>query len=121
MAVQEKFNTLKAGPKEDKVAVASGIAVAVVVVLLAAWAIYFFHKIQTGAQQVNLSGAGDQFAPADVTAAQQQLEQQFGSPTQGYQDIQSESAAGNSGQMQTVPMQVQGDQSDQFGTQGSGQ
>ena len=60
--VGSKLNTLKQGPKEDKVAVASGIAVSVVVVLLVAWAIFFFRGIQQGTQSVNLSGgAQDQF------------------------------------------------------------
>lgn len=117
--VQKTFNNLKEGPKEDKVAVASGVAVSVVLVLLAAWAIYFFRGIQRGAQDVNLSaGAQDQFVPSTVTDAQKQLQQQFGSPTQDYQGIQAEAAQGNSGQMQTQEMQVQGTQTDQFGTQG---
>ncbi len=117
MVVQKTFNNLKDGPKEDKVAVASGIAISVVVVLLGAWAIYFFHNIQRGAQQVNLSGAGDQFLPSATTDAQKQLEQQFGNPSQDYQTIQSESAQGANGQMQTQQMQVQGGETNQFGTQ----
>lgn len=116
MAVQDKFNSLKEGPKEDKVAVASGIAVSVVVVLLAAWAIYFFRNIQSGAQQTNLRGAADQFLPSATTEAQQQLQQQFGSTTKELQDLQTQSQTG-SAQMQTQPMQIQGDTSgDQFGT-----
>ena len=60
MVVQKVINNLKDGPKEDKIAVASGIAIAVVVILLVAWAIFFFPNIQEGGQQVNLSnGAAD--------------------------------------------------------------
>ena len=119
MVVQKALNNLKEGPKEDKVVVASGIAISVVVVLLAAWAIYFFHGIQRGTQQVNLGGgAQDQFVPAGVTQANQQLQQEFGSTTQELQDIQNQSQGGN-GQMQTQQMQIQGGGgSDQFGTQG---
>lgn len=121
MVVQKTFNNLKAGPKEDKVAVASGIAISVVVVLLAAWAIYFFHKIQSGAQQVNLSGAADQFLPSATTDAQQQLQQQFGTPSQDYQTIQNQAAQGGNGEMQTQPMQVQGDTTgNQFAPQSPG-
>ena len=117
MVVQKTFNNLKEGPKEDKVAVASGIAVSVVVVLLAAWAIYFLHSIQRGSQQLNLTGAGSQFAPSSVTDAQRQLQQEFGSSTQEFQDIQNQSQNGNA-QMQTQQMQVQGDDgTGQFGGQ----
>ena len=117
MVVAKTFNNLKEGPKEDKVVVASGIAISVVVVLLVAWAIYFFHSIQNGSQQLRLGGgAQDQFNFQNVTDAQKQLEQQFGSPTQDYQTIQQESAAGNNGQMQTQQMQIDGQTSTQFGT-----
>ncbi len=115
MAVQEKFNNLKAGPKEDKVAVASGVAISVVVVLLSAWAIYFFHNIRNNAQQLNLSaGAQDQFVPTSVTDAQRQLQQEFGSTTRAFQDIQDQTQ-GASAQMQLQQMQIQGTQTDQFG------
>lgn len=119
MVVQKAFNNLKDGPKEDKVAVASGIAISVVVVLLAAWAIYFFHTIQQNKNQLKLGGGvQDQFNFQGVTEAQQQLQAQFGSPTQDYQNIRAEAAQGNNGQMQVQEMQVQGTQTDQFGTQG---
>lgn len=116
MVMQKTFNNLKEGPKEDKVAVASGIAVTVVIVLLAAWAIYFFRGIQNGSQQINLGGgAQNQFVPSNVIDAQQQLQQQLNTAAQESQNSQTNSQ-GN-GQMQTQPMQVQGGQSSQFGTQ----
>ena len=114
--MQKAFNNLKEGPKEDKVAVASGIAVSVVVVLLAAWAIYFFRSIQTGAQRVDLSGgAQDQFNFTNVSEAQRQLQEQFGSSTQDLRDIHNQSQ-GASGEMQFQQMETQGNQTDQFGT-----
>jgi hypothetical protein len=114
--VQKTFNNLKQnGSKEDKVAVASGVAVSVVVVLLLLWAIFFFRNIRNGSQQLQLSGgAQDQFNFSGVKEAQQQLEAQFGSQTQSYQDIQAQSAQGQSGAMQTQPMEVQGTTGDQF-------
>jgi len=117
MVVQKTFNNLKEGPKEDKVAVASGIAISVVIVLLGGWAIYFLHSIQRGSQNLNLnSGAQSQFNFQNVTEAQQQLEEQFGSQTQDMQDIQAQSAQGQNGVMQTQQMQVQGqDSGGQFG------
>lgn len=121
MVVQKTFNNLKAGPKEDKVAVASGIAISVVVVLLGAWAIYFFHNVARNSQSLNLSsGAQDQFNFQNVTEAQQQLQQDFGSQTQDLQDVQAQSAQGNSGVMQTQQMQIDStDNSNQFGGTGS--
>jgi len=121
MVVQKTFNSLKAGPKEDKVAVASGIAVSVVVVLLGGWAIYFFHNVARNSQNLNLSsGAQDQFNFQNVTEAQQQLQQDFGSQTQDLQDVQAQSAQGNSGVMQTQQMQIDsGNNSNQFGGNGT--
>ena len=118
-----KLNTLKQGPKEDKVAVASGIAVSVVIVLLVAWAIFFFRSIQQGTQKVNLSGgAQDQFNFTSVKQAQQQLQQDFGAAADASEltQIRNASAAGQTGgKLQTDTQQIQGVGSDQFGSQGS--
>jgi preprotein translocase subunit SecF len=116
MAVQKTFNNLKQnGSKDDKVAVASGVAISVVVVLLGAWAIFFFRGIRNGSQQINLSGgAQSQFNFQNVTEAQQQLQQQLSSQSQ--QDLQNQSAQDSNGVMQTQDMQIQGNTNDQFGT-----
>ena len=99
---KDTLNNLKGGPKEDKVAVASGIAVSVVVVLLAAWAIYFFHNIQKGAQEINLSGgARDQFNFTSVTEAQQQLQAQLGNNQDQFTTIREQSQSQSGTQMQT--------------------
>ena len=95
---------------------ASGIAISVVLVLLAAWAIFFFRNIQRGSQQLNIGAAQDQFMPG-VTQANQQLQQEFGSTTQQFRDIRDQMQGGN-GEMQTQQMQYEGTQTDQFGTQG---
>lgn len=118
MVVQKAFNNLKEnGSKDDKVAVASGVAITLVVVLLFAWAIFFFRGIRDGSQNINLSGGvQDQFNFQSVTEAQQQLKQEFGSPQQDLQNIRDQSAQSNNGQMQTQPMQIQGNTNDQFGT-----
>ncbi len=107
MALQNKLNDLKQGPKEDKVAVASGVAVSVVFVLLAAWTIYFLHQIQNGSQQLYLGNS--QFNSDTMNQAQQQLQQQLGSSTADLQAVQQQlSAQGGSVQMQTQEMQIQG-------------
>jgi uncharacterized protein HemX len=118
MVVQKALNNLKEnGTKDDKVAVASGIAISVVLVLFAGWAIYFFHRIQSGAQQTSLTGGiQDQFNFDSVNQAQQDLQQQLGSSLQDLQDIRQQSAGGNA-QMQTAPMQTDGSvNTGQFGT-----
>lgn len=43
--MRDAVENLKARPKEERTAVASGIAIAVVVVLLAVWGFVFFQKI----------------------------------------------------------------------------
>ena len=119
MVVQKAFNNLKQnGSKDDKVAVASGIAITIVVVLLFCWAIFFFRGIRNGSQNINLSGGvQDQFNFQSVTEAQQQLQQEFGSPQQ--ENGQAQSAQDTNGQMQAQQMQVDGNTNDQFGTGGT--
>lgn len=46
MAVHEKFNHLKDASHEDKKAVASGIAIGVVVVLIVAWGFLFLRNVR---------------------------------------------------------------------------
>ncbi|MBI5457378.1 hypothetical protein HY971_01490 [Candidatus Kaiserbacteria bacterium] len=119
MVVQKAINNLKQGPKDDKVAVASGIAISVVVVLLAAWAIFFFRNIQRNSQQLNLSGgAQDEFNFSSVRDAQEQLQQQFTVSPQDLQKLRDDAASGQMQfQQQTGVQEQQGNQPDQFGTQ----
>lgn len=121
MVLQKAVNNLKQGSKDDKVAVASGIAVTVVLVLLAGWAIFFLRGIASGQHNLQLGGGAQaQFNPSATNDAQQQLQQDFSSSTDQFQDIYNQSAAGNNGgAMQTQQMQVQGAGGDQFGTPGS--
>ncbi|HEY4487818.1 MAG TPA: hypothetical protein VI483_03590 [Candidatus Paceibacterota bacterium] len=46
--MRETINRLRARPKEDRRAIATGIAVSVVGVLLAGWFIYFMHNLTKG-------------------------------------------------------------------------
>lgn len=121
MVVQKTISNLKQGPKEDKVVVASGIAISVVIVLLAAWAIFFFRNVAHNNQQLNLSGgAQDAFVPSNVTQAQQQLQQEYQNNNSDYLDARAAAQSGQSGAtQQTQPQQVQGSGTDQFGTPGS--
>jgi hypothetical protein len=117
MAIQEAVKNLKEnGSKDDKVAVASGIAVSVVVVLLGAWAIYFLHSLASNSQKIQLGGgAADRLNMTDVQQAQQQLQQQFGSTTEDMQTIYQQSSTGDYQTSGAVQMQTQGDTGNQFG------
>ena len=116
MVVQKTIDNLKNGPKEDKVAVASGVAVTVVVVLLVCWAIFFFRGLRNN-KNINFSGAQDQFNFQNVKDAQQQIQQQLTSSSQSdMQAVHDESAGGQLQiQQQSVQQQMQGSGSDQFG------
>ncbi len=119
MVVQKAINNLKEGPKDDKVAVASGIAISVVVVLLAAWAIFFFRGIQKNANQLNLSGgAQDEFNFSSVKEAQEKLKQEYSNTADEFLQLRNEAASQEMQfQQQTGVQQTQGSGSDQFGTQ----
>lgn len=119
MVVQKAINNLKQGPKDDKVAVASGIAISVVVVLLAAWAIFFFRNIQKNSQQLNLSGgAQDEFNFSSVKEAQEKLKQEYLNSTEDLQQLRNDAASQQMQfQQQTGVQETQGGGADQFGTQ----
>ena len=108
-------NLKKEGTKEDKVAVASGIAVSVVVILLVAWAIFFLRGLSRGSQDMQLGGIQDQFNFKSVQDAQQALENDLSNPSSDLQNVGKESAGEGS-----VQMQISGQQVDQFGTSGGG-
>lgn len=118
MVVQKTIHTLKQSPKEDKVVVAGGIAISVVVVLLAAWAIFFFRSVQRNSQQLNLTGgAQDQFNFSSVKDAQAALQAQFSGGADELNDARAAAASGQSGAVQqTEQQQTQGQSTDQFGT-----
>lgn len=124
MVVQKTIDNLKNSPKEDKVAVASGIAVSVVVVLFAAWAIFFIRNLQKTSGSIELSGgAQDQFNFTSVKEAQEQLQRVYGSPATDLEELRAQSSG--SGRMelelQTVQQGTQNSGPDQFGTQPSSQ
>ena len=90
--------------KDDKVAIASGISITVVVILLVCWAIFFFHKIQNGSQQLNLnSGTQGQFNPKSVQEAQQQLQNTYNNSNHDLIEMRNElNSSGGSVQQQAV-------------------
>ena len=91
MVLQKAVDNLKDRPHDEKKAVAGGIAITLVVVLLLGWGFLFLRKIQKGAAIPTLQGSAipaDQFDPTLLKQAQQQYEQsQNASPqTNTYQD-----------------------------------
>jgi hypothetical protein len=115
--VQKAINNLKEGPKEDKVVVAGGIAITVVVILLVVWAFLFLRSIRNNSEQLNLGGgAQEDFYFSNTKEAQAQLQGQFDN-TDELEDIRQRSASGEAGaEFQTVGQETQGSGTDQFGS-----
>lgn len=115
MALPKSVDKLKnEGSKDDKVAVASSIAVTVVIVLFIGWGIFFLRNLARHSQAVDLSaGAQDQFNFQSVKDAQAALEQHFSNQSVTDQ-LDYTPSSGGSATMQTVPMDQSG-QTDQFG------
>ncbi len=118
--VQKTLNNLKEGPKEDKVVVASGVALTVVLVLLIAWTIFFLRGIRNNSEQLNVGGgAGADFYSSAVKDAQAQLQGQL-TDTDELNDIRARAASGDAGaQLQAVEQETAENGADQFGASGS--
>lgn len=116
MVVQKTIDNLKDRPKDERTTVAGGIAIMVVVVLLAAWAILFFKRIQAGTQDVNLDfGAQNEFNPTATRQAQQSIEQSNGQSAEDLSNIRNDAAANQLQGQQQVQTQQSAGGTDQFG------
>lgn len=73
MVIQNAIDNLKEKPHDEKKAVAGGIAIAVVVILLVGWAFLFLRNIQKGSVVPTLQGG---------TVPEDQLNAQFIQTTQ---------------------------------------
>ena len=74
MAIQKTIDDLKEKSKDEKKAIAGGIAFMLVVVLFLGWAFFFFKKIQRGQETPQLGGGvQDEFVPSAVRDAQNAL------------------------------------------------
>ena len=98
------IDKLQNKPKDQRVAIAEGAAVSVVIILLVAWGIYFFHKIQSGTQEVSLdSGTQDAFNFSNVKEAQEQLKSAYSTVKQDISDLQDQGGGSNVMEIQTIP------------------
>lgn len=78
MVIQKAVDSMKDKPKDDKKAVAGGIAIALVVILFFGWAFLFLKKLQRGEQELQFgSGEQQEFLGASVRDAQERLMQDF--------------------------------------------
>jgi len=113
MVIQKAIDNLKDKPKDDRKAVAGGVAIVVVVVLFLGWAFIFFKNIQRGAQLQQLGGgAQDEFNFSSVKQAQEELMQGF-SDFDELRNVREESAQGS--QPAAVQEDYQMSETDQFG------
>ncbi|QQG37746.1 MAG: hypothetical protein HYS26_03930 [Candidatus Kaiserbacteria bacterium] len=80
MVIEKTINNLKEKPKDERKAVAGGIAIAVVIILFIGWAFLFLKKIQRGGVEADLtSGAQSEFNFSSVREAQERLLGDFSS------------------------------------------
>ena len=116
MVVENAVSNLKGRPKDERTAVAGGIAITVVVILLFAWGIYFIKKIQSGAASVNLDqGAQGEFNFSTVRDAQEQLQKTFQDSNAELEAIRAQAGSSNTGVQQNVDFQTSsGQETDPF-------
>lgn len=122
MVLQNAVDNLKDKPHDEKKAVASGIAIGVVIILLVGWGFLFLRKIQRGTIPTLESGAvpQDQFDTAFLKETQQQINQLYSNPASQLEEIRdtaAQNAAG--GNFQNSESVDVGAQDDQFGAQES--
>jgi hypothetical protein len=74
MVIQRAVDNLKEKPKDDKKAVAGGIAIMIMAILFFGWAFMFVKKIQRGTTELQFGGtAQDDFNFSNVRQAQDDL------------------------------------------------
>ena len=120
MVVQKTLDSLKDKPHDEKKAVASGIAIGVVIILLIGWGFLFLRKIQKGTVPT-LQGSAvpqDQIDSSFIKQTQQQINQYYQNSQDQLKNIRDTSAQtqvqGSTDNTQAVPA---GGGSDQFGSQ----
>lgn len=119
MVLQKAVDNLKEKPHDEKKAVAGGIAIAVVVILLVGWGFLFLRNIQRGSAVPSLQGAAvpdDQLNAQFIEQTQQQLNNYYQSSQQQLRDIRDSAAGGETGVDAGAGVSPSDDSSD-FGAQ----
>jgi len=84
MVLQKAVDSMKERPKDERKAVAGGIAVAVVATLLVAWILLFFKNLQHSGANLKLGGtAQDEFNFSSARETQQRIMYGTASSTAG--------------------------------------
>ena len=99
MVVQSTIDNLKEKPHDEKKAVASGIAIGVVIILLIGWGFLFLRKIQRGTVPT-LEGSAvpqDQIDAAFIQQTQQQISQYYQNSTDQLRQIRDNAAQSQAG------------------------
>ena len=94
MVVQKTLDNLKDKPHDEKKAVASGIAIGVVIILLVGWGFLFLRKIQRGTVPT-LEGSAvptDQIDTSFIKQTQQEINQMYQSSSDQLKEIRNASA-----------------------------
>ncbi len=101
MVVQRTIDNLKERPKHERKAVASWIAIGLIVILLIGWAIVFFSRIRSAAQDSNIQDQAASTVPVQtnpVTTNTYQTDAQIQQQTQ----YQSQAAASTTVQLNST-------------------
>lgn len=83
--MHDTLNNLRARPKEEKTAIAAGIALALVTILFIGWLIYFFQSIHSDSvsdAQTATSTAATSTGANGLDQSQQDFDQYTGTSTQ---------------------------------------
>ena len=119
MVVQRTLDNLKDKPHDEKKAVAGGIAIAIVVILLVGWGFLFLRKIQSGGDIPSLEGSTvpeDQLNAAFIKQTQEQLTQYYQSSQEQLRGIRDD-AAGSDASVDAGAGVSAGGSGDDFGAQ----
>lgn len=126
MVVQKTIDNLKERPHDEKKAVAGGIAIMVVIILIIGWGFLFLRKIQQGTMP-SLEGSAvpeDQFNLNLIRDTERELSNMYNNSTEDLRTIRDNAAQNQtpggqfdaSGDTQAVTP----DDTDQFGNSGGG-
>lgn len=122
MALQKSIDNLKQRPKDERTAVASGIAIAVAAILFIGWLIYFIHKIQSGAITPSFDSSGaDAFNPQSAQDAQAALQAEQNASNQDLLQLRDQIQSQQQGSVQQTSVQQNQSGTDQFGLPNSNQ